>query len=254
MAVTPLPSCLPQRAAFTGPEARSSGALRERAERLWTAKAEEDWATVFTFGPPGEYATREQAEFVAWSREKEPFRVQSYQIGRVLTDGKELGWVELDYSAAVRKYPDLPPRDAHRWQKWFFVTGEWYPIPLRELSLYPESPVLRNAVEEARLLERFKEAWTAKHDGNWHQLYELTDPRDREDVSEDQFAEVEGAFEYLSYDLHWVQVISDRGNVRVSYRHDIADPSLAKLPPRTLSIAEDWVKYEGEWYRDLKGS
>jgi hypothetical protein len=37
----------------------------------------------------------------------------------------------------------------------------------------------------------------------------------------------------------------------VRYKVKLDDPSLTKLPPRVLEIAEQWVKYEDAWYFDV---
>ncbi len=246
-------ACLPQqRRSITAQEPGDSGeALPKRAERFWTAKTAEDWATVFVFEPPDRRAETKEADFVAWCREHEPFRIHSFQLGRVVTEG-QVGWVEVDYSTSLSRFPDLAPREAGRWQKWLLVDGQWYPISPRQLSLYPESPALRDGAQEQRLAVRFEEAWRARRDRDWHQLYKLTDPRDWAEVPEDDFVEVESLFEYLSYELGWVQVLGEDGKVRVAYRHKVSDPSLTKLPARSIWLVEKWIKYDNEWYRDLK--
>ncbi len=188
---------------------------------------------------------------MAWCREHEPFRIHAFHLDQVLTEG-QLGWVELAYRTSLSRFPDLAPRDVDRWQKWLLVDGQWYPIGPRHLSDYPESPAQRDGAQEQRLAARFEESWKARRDRDWHRLYELTDPRDWPDVPEDEFTEVESLFDYLSYKLGWVQVFEETGKVRVSYHHKVNDPSLTKLPARSIWIVEKWTKYDGEWYRDLK--
>lgn len=246
-------ACLPQqrRSIVAQRPGHGGETLRERAERFWTAKVAEDWATVFIFEPQDKRREMKEADFVTWCREHEPFRIHSFGIGQVLIE-EQLGWVELDYRTSLSRFPDLAPRDTSRWQKWLLVDGRWCPIDPRKLSYYPESPALRDRVQEQRLAARFEESWKARHDGDWHRLYELTDPGDRPDVPEDEFVEVASLFEYFSYELGWVQVLGDDGKVRVSYHHKVSDPSLTKLPARSIWIVEKWIKYDDDWYRDLK--
>ncbi len=245
-------SCLPQqRSITTEMQVRHDEPLRERADRLWNATVAEDWSTVFLFQDPIKRRGMKEAAFVSWCQDEEPFSIHSFRLRDVVTDD-ELGWVELDYSASLPRFPAVPPRDAHRWQKWRRVEGGWFPVSPQEVGSFPESPALRDAVAEQRLRVRFEESWTARREKDWHRLYELTDPRDRPDVTETDFTEVESLFEYLSHNLHWVEVIDGVGKVRVSYFHKLTDPSLMKMPARRMWIIEKWTVYENEWYRDLK--
>jgi len=251
--VLPLISCTARQGPFwstTSKGPASEATLQSRAETLWTAKVEEDWKTAFLFLDPRQRAETTEAEFTAWSQENDPLKMLSYSVERVQIAG-DLGWVEVHYRAAVRKYPDLPPRDAHQWQKWRLVAGHWYPVRPQEWSSYPAAPALRDAEEETRLRSRFLESWDARHADRWSELYEMSDPRDKDDVPVEEFVDAESRFAYLSYELHWVEVQGDRGSVRVSYRHKVTDPSLTKLLARVAVLTEHWKKRDGQWYRDL---
>jgi hypothetical protein len=46
-------------------------------------------------------------------------------------------------------------------------------------------------------------------------------------------------------------VIDEQGRVRVQFDAKKLDPNLTKLPPQTITATEDWIKVDGEWYRDL---
>lgn len=226
-------------------------ALRERADRLWAAKRSEDWRAAFILQDPKQVTGASEEEFVAWCAEEEPFRIRTYELGAVETDG-DLGWVEVSYRTLLRKFPDVPARDAHTWQKWRRVAGKWFPIPVQDLSAYLESPALRDAAEEARLRARFMESWQARHAKDWRKLYMLSDPLDLPDVAEDVFVEAEGIYEYLSFRIHWIEVLASRGRIRVSYEHRVDDPSLTKLSASTACVTETWIQRDGEWCRDLK--
>ncbi len=225
--------------------------LGERAERLWTAKRAEDWSALFLLQDPATLAGASEDEFVAWCAKEEPFRILAYEIATVLSDG-DFGWVEVRYRTTLRKFPDMPPKDAPTWQKWHRVAGEWFPVPTRALSSYPESPATRNAAEETRLRARFMESWRARRAKDWRELYRLSDPQDHQDVAEDVFVEAEDMYEYFSFNIHWIEAVADRGRIRVLYEHKLDDPSLTKLPVTMAYVTETWVLRDGEWFRDLK--
>lgn len=226
--------------------------LRNRAERYWTAKAAEDWPTVFDYQyEPAYRASLVREEFVDWSKQNEPLRVHSYSVANIETDG-DVGWVHVHYKSSVRRFPTVEPREAALRQKWRRTDGQWYPVPQQEVGNYPEAPSLRNAEQETKLRARFDESFKARARADWHRLYEFVDPRDRDFVTEEMFAESEGMFEYLEATVHWVEVIEDMGRVQVTYRHKLTDKSMEKLAPQNVSINERWVWVEGEWYRDAK--
>lgn len=254
-AVLVLASCGPRRqGAGAGLESPGRGPHEElgrRAERLWEARRQEDWAAVFQLQDPQEREGVGQADFVTWCEQKEPFRVHSFELGQMLVEG-DLGWVEVHGSTSIRRFPDSPPRDTQQWEKWRRIEGDWYPVPRKELASYPASPALRDAAEEARLAERFAASWQARVAKDWSRLYAMTDPRDHGDVPQDRFAQELEKVEYISHEVQWVEVVGERGSVRVVYRHRLNDPSLTKLPPSAVSVVEPWIKCENEWYLDLK--
>lgn len=224
--------------------------LRARAERLWTARVKEDWSTLYTLQEPRRRAAITEDDFVAWCQDNEPFRYQRFQLGRVETDGG-LGWVEVQCAATVRKFPSVPARSVTRWEKWRVVEEQWYPVPLAQLDNYPGPPAVRNRAEEQRLREVFEQAWQARQEHDWERLYALTDPRDHEQVSAEDFIAGESLFERLSCALDWVEVIGDRGRVRALYEIRMNDPHMSKMAPAEMYLIEPWVKLNGQWYRDL---
>ena len=236
--------------ASDGPD-QNGAALRQRAVEYWTARERQDWNTLFRFLDPTERAGTNASEYAAWAESDEPFRILSHRIGDVRVHG-ELGWVQVDFSTALKKFPKAAPRSVTTWEKWKFAERAWIPVSRREVDSYPESPAIRSAPNEEVLRSRFEQTWRARRERDWPELYALCDPCDHVDVALDEFADVEGTFEYFSCEVHWVEAIGDRGRVNVSYEHKLDDPSLTKLQPRTARITENWVKYEGTWYRDLK--
>jgi len=226
--------------------------LHQRALRFWTAKAAEDWNTVFDYQyEPDMRARLVKEEFADWSSKNDPLKVQNFSLGRLSIDG-DLGWVEVEYRSTVRRYPDFEPREARLWQKWRHSKDGWFPIPQEDLDSYPESPVLRDAVLEQGLRERFDQTFQARLVRDWKRLYDMTDPRDRETVTFDMYVEAEELFEYLSCQVEWVEVIKEFGRVRVNYRHKVTDKSLEKLGAKDGILTERWVLIDNQWYRDLK--
>jgi hypothetical protein len=165
-----------------------------------------------------------------------------------------MGWVRIETTTEFIKALEPQVTQVESWEKWHTVKGQWYPLPHDEQMNYPEAPSLRNTVEEKRLRSRFAEWWDAMQAGDWGRLYQLVDPRDREEITEQSFAKAAGVLQYLNYELHWVEVTGERerGRVRVSYEHKITDPNLTKLAPRTVTVIDYWVLREGTWFRDMK--
>ena len=48
------------------------------------------------------------------------------------------------------------------------------------------------------------------------------------------------------------EVMGNRGKVRIVYTRRPNDPSMQKMAPVKMLEVEDWLKVDGEWYRDLK--
>ena len=212
-----LPSCLlPQEQPCSEQPFQDPAAiLQARAQQLWTAKMHEDWNTAFLFEDPRMREAVDPAEFVAWCEANEPFRVHSFDIGQALLDG-EMAWVEIKCRTSVRKFPQAPPQDIDRWEKWRQVDGQWYPVPRTALDAYPVSPVLRDLEEEIRLQARFQESWQARRARDWGRLFAMADPLDRAEVQEEEFAQAHELVEFLSMEIQWVQVVCGEGIVRVA--------------------------------------
>ncbi len=224
--------------------------LHDRAEQLWQARQEEDWSTVYRFQlfPEGEEVA--EADFAQWSENEEPFRYPSFRLGESVSDG-EFGWVEVTCQTAMRRFPDLPPREVSRWEKWRRVDGVWFPVPADQLESYPTAPAERDLPEEARLRQRFEESWAVRLAQDWQALYEMCDPADLPDDPEARSVPKYLPLQFLEYELLWLEVIGDHGSIRLIMTHRIDDPSLSKLPPQRLVMTEQWVKRDGQWYLDL---
>lgn len=227
--------------------------LRERAQELWLARQSEDWSVVFQFEDPDqrEHATVEQ--FVAWCNESEPFREVAFTLHDLKCDG-DLAWVDLESTTQMRRFPDVPPRTTRTWEKWHRLNGSWYPVPKGRLEDYPASPSERELEDEPRLRARFEASWTARQHQDWTALYALTDPRDHEAISESALANAYGRYRFVSAKVQWVEVIGQRGRIRVAIECALNDPSLTKMPSDILVITEKWIKHEEVWFLDLLSS
>lgn len=224
--------------------------LRARAAQFWTAQAAEDWVSMYQFEEPARRAQSTEASFVTSHETSEPFRITSFNMTGVQTEGA-FGWVDLDYRCKVRKFADAEPRDVHRLQKWRITENEWYPMPTAELDSAPECPAMRDAAGEIQLRQRFNEARELRLAAAWDRLYEFLDPRAREELSAAEFADVQTQAQVLACELEWVEVVGERGRVRAVYQVKFADPSLTKLPAMTVPKNDRWVRYEDQWYIDI---
>lgn len=223
--------------------------LLAAAHMVWKARADRDCKTVAQYLDPIEYVT-ETAEERLKMCEEDPFRYEKYRIGPVEVEGR-FGWVHVDYAAKFSQFESEAAQEIQTFEKWRFHEGQWYPVAARIQETCPESPSLRDADEEKRLKERFEATWKMKLAKDWKALYQLTDPNDRARVAESAYAESEGLIQYFEYELDWVQVSGDVGEVRVTYTNKLADPNMSKLNPRKINLSEHWIKRNGEWYRDL---
>lgn len=249
-----LTSCLsPAKNTGVAHEAHRAGqmSLRDRAERLWSARQAEDWRAVYEFEDPQLRASSNAEEFEVWSKENEPFRVVSFEIRDVEESG-ELGWVNLSTQVGVRRFPSAPVRDVQRWETWRRLEGGWLPIARGSEEQYPIAPSRRDAEAEKALRTRYEESWRARRDADWKALYALVDPNDRGTVDEVSFAESMDRLRFLETTVQWVQVVGNEGVIRVDYRHRFNDPNLTKMVPRNLALNEEWVRVEGTWFLDLK--
>ncbi|MHC4991817.1 MAG: hypothetical protein ACYTGC_12635 [Planctomycetota bacterium] len=232
------------------PPVGSTDALRGRADQLWRARAEEDWHTTYLFENPRRRDTATVEEYSAWKQGNEPFRVESYQIADVLVEDLH-GWVELEVVASARRFPGAPSRRTTRWEKWFLFEDQWLPIPDQLQTDYPDSPALRDAEQEERVLARCQEFWNARRDEDWSRMLELVEPDDREQFTMDELEESQSILKYLSHEVRWVEVIGDKGRTRVRFEHRFNDPSMTKARPIVIENNERWIKVGDEWYVDL---
>ena len=228
-----------------------SQALRTRCEHLWRARQQRDCPAIFSFEDPSAPQPTDEMAFLSWCRNDDPFRIRTYNIAAVETDG-DMGWLRIETTTEFSKVLVPQETQVETWEVWHKVKDQWYPVSRDEKVNYPEAPSLRNAAEEKRLRSRFAESWDAMRAADWERLYQLVDPRDREEITEQSFFEAAGTLQYLNSELHWAEVTGERGRILVSYEHKMTDPNLTKLAPRTVAVIDYWILRDGTWFRDLK--
>lgn len=229
-------------------------ALKARADKFWKARVQEDWATVYHFLFLEEKDKETQEQFVAFRKEKGPFRYLSAEVGKAAVAG-EIGWVELSYAARPSAYPEVPPEQVAMWEPWRLQEGQWYPVPPQQWEQLPKRPPhLRPAEEEAALTQRAHEFWQAREGQDWALIYHYLDPDYRAKISEKKFLTKKSLFAYSDHRLDWVEVTGNQGRVKVTYFRKLNDPTLYKLKPKEDSMVEEWVKVDGTWYRRARQS
>ncbi len=228
----------------------STDALAKRAKAYWSARGSESWDDLFQYQPPKLQAETTVDQFREWSANEDPFIIKKWSIKDHRREGT-FGWVRVDYTAGLRRFPTLPPKQKTHWQRWVVLEGNWYPVPQTELDQFPETPAIRDGEAEKVLRTRFESTWKSRKNADWSAMYEKSDPRDRDSVSLDQFAESEGRFLYLDIEIHWVEVIGDYGRILATYEHKPSDPNMTKMPSQRKATIEHWVQVENQWYRDL---
>jgi len=224
--------------------------LSQRAQAYWKARGTESWDDLYQFQPPRLQVTTTVEQYRQWATAEEPFLLKEWSIKDQFCEGT-FGWVRVDYTASLRRFPNLPPKAKTHWQRWVALEGEWYPVPQTELDDFPDTPAARDTDAERVLRARFEGTWAARKNRDWSALYEWSDPRDLDTISLEQFADSESRFIYLAMEIHWVEVKGDFGRIRVTYAHKPADPNMTKMAVQRVSSIEHWVRVDGQWYRDL---
>lgn len=223
--------------------------LKQRAEGLWKARIATDCPTIQRYHDPRTPEGQKRDEYIEYCANREPFIYKTYEIGDIQTE-RDWGWVDVKYSAAIRGHENVTPPVVTMNERWQRYKNNWYLTPKDQLDRMPITPSKRDKKEEARLKARFLRSWEARQSEDWSALYELVDPRDRETIPLKEYSEAEQLAMFLGADCQWVEVVGDRGRVFVEYNIKLRD--IVHLPPKVVPKYEDWIKVDGEWYRDIK--
>lgn len=231
--------------------AANRAALQARAVQWWDALQAEDWGRAYDLDHPERRTQNTRAEYIAWRVAHEPFRTHAYTLrGVQLEPDGDLGWVQLDLATSFRRMPNAPVQHVERWDAWERLDGTWYPVPPAQRPAFPAPPAERDFAREAELKAQYPRVWQARHAGDLHALYARTDPADRARVPFERFAEIEGQFEYSAYRITWVEVIGERGRMRMQYDRKMVGAGMTKAPVTHDDMIERWVVRDGVWYLD----
>lgn len=223
--------------------------LKQRATTLWDARVKADCDIVQQFEYPESPGAQKPEEYIEWCKSQEPFLYKSYTLKGVESAG-DFGWATVAYTCSIRGFEDRGERTVETAQKWRRQKGTWYPAPKNFAEEMPDPPSRRDTTAETTLRTRVEASAAARIAGDWATVYEFIDPRDRVDVPLETYESSEGLAEWLKADIQWCEAIGDRARVFVVYQVKLKESR--NMPGREIRKIEDWVKIDGQWYRDVK--
>lgn len=223
--------------------------VQQRAKELWAAKVEDRWDVVFDFLPPEEQAlAKSRDDYAAYNKAGGPFQYLSAEVGEAIVDG-DTAWVALKFSVKPRLYP-LKPDQVQKWEVWL-KRDDWRPIPRTVENQFPaRPPKARDTEEDARLAARIEALWKHTERGDWRSVYDFLDPKYRAANTIEQHMARRAKYLYSSSKLVWVETQGTVGRAKVSFQQKLNDPTLTKLEPEEKTLVEEWIKVDGQWYRN----
>ncbi|WP_394752618.1 hypothetical protein [Crenothrix sp.] len=227
--------------------------LIDQVQHYWGAQAKRDWNTMYGFLSPNEQATMTRAQYSEYLNKTTAFDYNNVQIkDKEIVDN--MAWVAIEYDAKLILYPNAAPRHVQNWQLWQ-NTDTWHLIPSEQSQHYPRlPPKLRLATEETALMQRAKDAWSAKSIQDWKTFYSFLPSAYRTLVNLDSFLQKKSQYLYLNPNIDWAEVtqaLKDKGLVEVSFAIKPNDPAASKLEPEPKNMLEKWFKQDGNWYIDV---
>ena len=205
---------------------------------------QEDWNTVLGVLSKQKPTPEAVAQYVA----TQGVRYISAEVLDVAAEG-DVGFVAVAYTAGLRKFPDRTPRSMQRWELWRRSEAAWSPVPELELDKYPTLPKkAMSGPDLERLTRRCREDRDARTAQDAGAIYDRLDPAFRERMPRDEFLKRKSQDLIPRYSFDWVEVIENRGRVRVTYWSKPSDPLMSKLDPRDSTETDVWTKVDGEWY------
>lgn len=245
-------TCLasPARAA----DADEAAVLKETATRFWNARIQDEWGVVFDLMSEEERAAiKDREAYAAYQKEKGWFKYEKVEIGESVVD-RTVGWVDIGYESSLRLYPTMPHQEVKMWQIWR-KTDQWRPVPQPLLNQFPQRPpTLRPVAEEAVISKRVEALWKARKEQDWGTVYELSTPEYRKSIKKKDFLKRRSKYQYLKYQLDWVEADGEAARSKVLYTQKLNDETLRKLAATDEVAFEVWVKdkKDGRWYRYQK--
>lgn len=226
--------------------------LKANATRFWEARVQGDWKTVYALMPPEEIAQAGTADvFVTYQQTQGPFRYSQATIHDVVVE-QDLGWVRVEFVSSPRFYPTVDPTVVDTWQVWQ-KRESWRPVARGLAGQFPTRPrKVRPAAEETALSTRVDEEWNAHRAGDYAKIYELLDPAYRAATPREEFLARKARYHYLRHTVEWAEVNGDCGRARIAFTRKLNDPTLYKEEPEEVTAFENWLKIDGQWFRDMK--
>ncbi len=246
-----LTATCPAPVAAQGTADREATLVQQRARDLWNAKVTDRWDVVFDLLPPEEQAqTQGREAYAEYQKSGGPFQYTAAEVGEVVVEG-DTAWVALKFAVKPRQYP-LKPSDVEKWEVWI-KRDDWRPVPRSaEDQFASRPPKARNAEEDARLAARVEAVWKATASDDWRAVYDFLDPTYRAANSIEQHMARRAKYRYSSPRIQWVETNGNTGRAKVSFMQKLNDPTLTKLEPEEKSMVEQWLKVNGQWFRNTK--
>jgi hypothetical protein len=120
------------------------------------------------------------------------------------------------------------------------------PPPQKITSPPPAAPPVS---PEVALQDRVITFWGARIKDDTARQYEFLEPETKERVSLTAYARSHGTFHFRSYQVTSVNIVGEKGWVKVKYTFSLRVPQLAGFGPWTEEVFEVWVLRDGVWYR-----
>lgn len=241
--------------AFGGPvEDTDEQVLRYLVRSYWDSQIARDWSRLYDFSSASLKSEITREQFISVNAEKHPLQYISFELGLIEISG-DLAWVDVTYSARPSRFSKAVPKTARISEVWKKESGEWHHLQREQAE--EEAPILppsqRRESDENVLRERADRFWDAREHGQWEIVYQLCDPKLREQIPLEEFLKKKSLRSYLSHSVEWVEADGDTGKTKIQYKYRMLDPALSKLDPEEESLIEKWIRLDGVWYREVPG-
>jgi hypothetical protein len=125
------------------------------------------------------------------------------------------------------------------------------PPPQKIAALPPAAPppAPPPVSPEVALQERVTRFWEARIKDDVARQYDFLEPEAKERVLLTAFVRTHGTFHFRAYQVRSVNIVEEKGWVKVKYSYSIRVPQLAGFGPWTQEAFEVWVLRDGVWYR-----
>jgi hypothetical protein len=127
-----------------------------------------------------------------------------------------------------------------------FLLGALMSLALLALPLVAQETA--KAEPEAGLKGRGQAFWEARVKEDYAVQYGLLEPKVRRQMSLTDYIQAQGPLQYLEARIEGVQIDEAKGVLTVRTLVRIRHPLLERQKQQ-MSVKEEWVKRQGEWYR-----